>query len=444
MSKLLPRPRLQFRLSLLVLAVLAGVASAPHETPAPVVIRPGEGPAFVPPGVEAAPDAKSAQGQFEIAQRMEAAGNTSSAIQAYRKVARRFPKSTYAANSLYKTALLLEKSGDMEGAYKAYVKLNKDYPRSNDFTASIEGQMRVGASYLEGRRQRLFGVPTLPSMNRAADIYAAIVKNAPYSKYAAQAQFNLGRAKEKQGDTTAAINAYQAVIDKYPLSDWTDDAMYQIGFVYMKIMKSGSYDRNAAKFAKEYFEDFLQAYPKHEKAAQAREYLSGLGQVQGRSSLKTAQYYDKQRAYVSAVMLYNEVVRANAGTKDAEVAGKRLAQLRVKLGEKFFENPMLVPGKPDPRRVAETAGRTTPTGQPIPSLPPGAGAVDAPLPAEPAMPPGIGGVEGTPGAPGEPGPASGGFDDSNPFGGPTTPLIPGRPAGAPASEPPAASPAPTP
>ncbi len=434
-------PRLRFRPSLLALAVLAGVASAPHETPAPVVIRPGEAPSYVPSGVEVAPDAKSAQGQFEIAQRFEAAGNTGAAIQAYRKVARRFPKSTYAANSLYKAALLLEKTGDMEGAYKAYVKLNKDYPRSNDFSNSIEGQMRVGASYLEGRRQRILGVPTLPSMTRAADIYSAIVKNAPYSRFAPEAQFRLGLAKEKSGDSQAAINAYQAVIDKYPLSDWTDDAMFQIGYVYMKVMRGGSYDRNAAKYAKEYFEDFIQTYPKHEKAAQARQYLASLGQVQGRSSLKTAQYYDKQGAYVSAVMLYNEVVRSNVGTKDAEVAGKRLAALRVKLGEKFFENPMLVPGKPDARRVAEIQGRTTPGGQPIPSLPPSGGAVDAPLPAEPALPPGVGGPDG----PGEAGPAAGGFDSSNPFDAPTSPLAPGSTAPLPpAPEPPAANPAPTP
>lgn len=422
----------------------AGLFLIPLRSPAPIVITPGEGAVYVPPGGEAAAQRGSAGAQYDAALADERAGNRDRALSGYRLVVRRYPRSPQASNAQYRIALILEKQGDLEAAYRAYVKLNKDYPRSDDFSASLEGQMRVANAYLEGRRAKILGIPTLPSMSRAADMYSAIIKNAPYSRYAPQAQFNLGRAREKQGDYANAIANYQVVVDKYPTSDVTDDAMFQIGYVYMHIMRTGSYDRNAAKFAREYFEDFLAAYPKHEKAAQAREYLRSLGSAQARSSLATAQYYDKQKVYKAAVMHYNEVVRTLPGTKDAEVAGKRLAELRTKLGEEFFKNPILTPGKPDPKRMAELQARgmgagLVPPGQggaPVSRLPPTAPGLDTPLP----------GLDGGP-AP-EPGPGQGGvpgsgFDPTNPF---DTPTSLGPAPGAPSTPTPApdATPAPTP
>lgn len=424
-----------------------GLATIPLRSPAPIVITPGEGAVYVAPGGENAPDRGSAGAQYDQALADERAGKRDLALAGYRTVVRRYPRSPQASNAQYRIAFILEKMGDLEAAYRAYLKLNKDYPRSDDFSASIEGQLRVANAYLEGRRAKVLGVPTLPSMGRAVDMYQAIIKNAPYSRYAPMAQFNLGRAREKQGDFANAIQAYQVVVDKYPTSDVADDAMFQIGYTYMTVMRTGSYDRNAAKFAREYFEDFLAAYPRHEKAAQAREYLKSLTSVQVRASLKTAEYYDKQKVWKAAVMHYNEVVRTMPGTKDAAVAEKRLAQLRTKLGEEFFKNPILTPGKPDPKRLAEMQARGMGQGmlpgaggQPVSKLPPNAPGIDTPLPGVdlgPAPEPGApGGVPGS------------GFDTTNPFDTPAG-LGPFPGSSAPAkppesTEPPAATPAPTP
>lgn len=421
--------------------LLAGMVVLPQTSPAPVVVRPGEAPQYVSPGIENTPDAATSEGQYEYGVRFEKAGNFSSAIDAYKKVVRRFPRSPMAPNAQYKVGLLLEKSGDIEGAYKAYTKLNKNYPRSEDFNASLEGQMRVAEAYLKGARQKILGIPTLPSMGRAVDIYNSIMRNAPYSKYAPQAQFNLGRAREKQGDSSGAINAYQTVVDKYPTSDVADDALFQIGYVYMSIVRNGSYDRNATRFAREYFEDFLATYPKHEKAAQAREYLGSLGNAQTRTSLKVAQYYDKQKLWRAAIMYYNEVVRLTPDSPDALVATKRLDQLRGKLGNAIFTDPMLTPGKPDPRRVAELQGRSLPPGsgplgQPVSQLPPLAPGLDSPLPGDAGM-----GLDGGPGA--APG-FDPNFDSSNPFGGPATNIGPSREPSGSAPEPPPLEPEPTP
>jgi tetratricopeptide (TPR) repeat protein len=127
-----------------LLFLLCGLIVLPALSPAPVVVRPGESPTYVPPNQPTAPNAASAQAQFDNALAFEQAGQNAQAIDGYRKVVRRFPRSPLASNAQYKVGLLLEKTGDLEGAFKAYVKLNKEYPRSEDFNASRANRIASG------------------------------------------------------------------------------------------------------------------------------------------------------------------------------------------------------------------------------------------------------------------------------------------------------------
>ena len=96
-------------------------------------------------------------------------------------------------------------------------------------------------------------------------IFANVVRTAPYGKYTARAQFNIGMAREKQGANDAAIQAYQAVVDKFPNEPIAVDAQYQIGYIWFTAAQLGTNDAAAAGNAKTAFQDFLFHYPKSEK-----------------------------------------------------------------------------------------------------------------------------------------------------------------------------------
>lgn len=321
---------------LFVLLLAAGCVVLPHRSPAPIVVKDGEGTTYVPPGSEEVPNQKDAQAQFDAALAKESAGNVNSAIAGYHKTVHRFPKSEIASKAQYKAGTLYEKVGNLSAASREYEKLIKNYPRSTDFNNALEGEFRIATAYLEGAKQKVLGVPTLPSMSTAQKIYLFIVSNAPYSRYAPLAQFNVGQALEKENELKESIIAYQAVVDKYPTDPSAADALYQIGFVNMRISREGSYDRNAAVRARECFEDFLAAYPTSEKAAQAKENLVALGTQQTGGSLQIARYYDKQRMYKAAIIYYNDVIRQQPTSPESEQAKKRLDALRAKLGETVF------------------------------------------------------------------------------------------------------------
>ena len=116
------------------------------------------------------------------------------------------------------------------------------------------------------KRKRFSAFRWARTLDDAVEIFAAIVRSAPYGHYTARAQFDIGRAREKQGSPDLAIDAYQAVVEKFPNDPLAVDAQYQIGYIWFSAARAGTYDPEAADKARTAFQDFLFRYPKSEKA----------------------------------------------------------------------------------------------------------------------------------------------------------------------------------
>ena len=117
------------------------------------------------------------------------------------------------AESLAMSPALVNKYLEAAQDYRLLV---EHFPTSPHFDDAIEAQFRIGELYLRGKKTKVLGVSIGSPLDRAVEIFAAIVRTAPYEKYTARAQFNIALAREKQDSVEAALDAYQAVIDKFP------------------------------------------------------------------------------------------------------------------------------------------------------------------------------------------------------------------------------------
>jgi outer membrane protein assembly factor BamD len=181
-------------------------------------------------------------------------------------------------------------------------------------------------------------VPIGSALDDAVEVFAAIVRSAPWGRYTARAQFNIGRAREKQGSPDLAIDAYQAVVEKFPNDPLAVDAQYQIGYIWYTAARRGTYDPDAAEKARIAFQDFLVRYPKSEKAPQARENIARLEHKVTKNSFDIAQFYDKTKHYRAAVLYYNEVLRQQPNSPEGAIAKKRIAELRSKVGDEAIQS----------------------------------------------------------------------------------------------------------
>ncbi|MGH8099668.1 MAG: outer membrane protein assembly factor BamD [Chthoniobacterales bacterium] len=356
---------MDLRVRVIVIFLAAWVAF-PALMKAPVVFKPGAKAKYVPPGEEEL--SGSAKELFDIAQKAENRGNLKRALSAYKSLIRHHPKDALAPGAVYRAAQLQEQMHIYIPAAQYYRLLVEHFPSSPHFDEAIEAQFRIGELYLRGKKQKVLGVALGSPLERAVEIFAAVVRTAPYGKYTARAQFNIGLAREKQDAVEAALDAYQAVIDKFPNEPVAAAAQYQIGYIWFQAARAGSKDINATAKAKTAFQDFLFRYPNNEKAAQARAYLERLEKKQTSRSFQVAQFYDKQKKYRAAVIYYNEVIRQQPGSKESEDAKKRIDQLRAKLGDTALQ-PAYVAAEEAKKKEAEKnkaqgAGGATATATP--------------------------------------------------------------------------------
>ncbi|MEI6072604.1 MAG: outer membrane protein assembly factor BamD [Verrucomicrobiae bacterium] len=274
------------------------------------------------------------QAAFDLAKNFDESGATQPAIAAYRQFIKESPASTLASRAQYRIAELVESSGELSKAFDAYQVLITRYPDTPEFEKAVTKQVLIANEYLAGRHLKFLGMSIVPATERAEQMFSSILKNAPFSKNAPVAQFNLGLTYEKQGKVREASNAYQTVLDKYPTSSIADDAVYQIGYIYMQIGATGrSQDLSALVQAKNTFEDFLLQYPSSEKAAQARDNLKEIGSRESGDLLSIAKFYDRYKNFRAAAIYYNDVIRRQPGTKNADYARERVQVLRSDIGD---------------------------------------------------------------------------------------------------------------
>jgi outer membrane protein assembly factor BamD len=365
---------MQFAIRALVVFAVAAFL-LPESSKASVVFKPGKKPQYIGPGGEEEMSGDAAE-LFQIGQTAEKEGNFKRAIRAYKSLVKRHPRDKVAADALYRAAQLQEQLHQYFAAADSFGQLVEKYPASPHFDEAIEAQFRIGEIYLKGKKLRLLGIPVASALDRAVTIFANVVRTAPYGKYTARAQFDIGLAREKQGANDAAIQAYQAVVDKFPNEPVAVDAQYQIGYIWFTAAQLGTKDAAAAANAKTAFEDFLFHYPKSEKAAQARANLEILEHKQTANSYKVAKFYDKQKYYRAAVVYYNEVIRQQPGSQESNEAKRRIDQLRAKFGDAALQ-PALPVGQAGKRKGDTRVARTTASG----SAKPGPANNEAPLPA---------------------------------------------------------------
>ena len=356
--------------------------ACPAMLSASVIFKPNEKTRYRAPGEEEM--SGSAAQLFEKGQEAERRGNLNGAIKAYRVIVKKYPRDTLAAGACYRMGELQEQLHKPLAAVQAYAVLVDKYPKSERFDEAVEAMFRIGELYLNGQKTKILGIPVKSGASQAALIFTAIIRTAPYGKYTARAQFDLGRAREKENQNEAAIAAYQSVVEKFPNDPIAIDAQYQIGYIWSKASSAGTYDPAAANNARTAFEDFLARYPNSEKAKQAKQNLHQMEHKQTSTAYDIAKFYDKQKQYRAAAIYYNEVIRQQPGSAEGEKAKKRISELRAKVGDAKLQPPGVTAAAADKKRKRQSSSEDNsppPSSNEMAPLPPSDTDASLPPPA---------------------------------------------------------------
>ena len=317
-----------------IIALFGVVVSAclmPTESPAALVWRKGEGWSWERAGVMSATNPAD---QLKVAQDLQVKKDYRTAIDGYRRVISRWPLSSSAEDARLGLAECLSGIGYHYAAFQEYQKLIEKHPNTSHFDTVLQRQFEIGNLFLAGERQKAWGMRLLPSLDRTIEVYEKVVKNGPYSPVAAEAQFRIGLAYEKQKDYLAAVHAYEKLLERYSKHPLAEATQFQIGYAYKEESQRAEYDQNAANQAIAAFSDFLLRYPGSEKIPLAEQYRTALKEEQAKGLYHIGQFYEKNKQYKSAVIYYNDVIEKNSESSWATQAKNKVADLTPLVVEK--------------------------------------------------------------------------------------------------------------
>ncbi|HTS18366.1 MAG TPA: outer membrane protein assembly factor BamD [Verrucomicrobiae bacterium] len=319
------------KIAIVFVGMLAFAFLLPVRCPAPLIWTKGEGWSWV---SEGQPTATTPTDQLKIGQEFQARKQYRNAIPAYRRVIARWPLSLSTQDARMGLAECYSAIGYHFKAFQTYQELLKKNPNTPHFDDVLQREFEIANLFLAGERQKAWGVRWFPSLERAEEVFEAVVKNGPYSPVAVQAQFRIGLVYEKERDYLSAVHAYEKLMERYPKDPMAETAQFQIGWAYKKEAARAEYDQNSANQAIAAFSDFLFRYPQSEKVPQAEKYRSELKVEQARGLFHIGEFYEKNHYYKSALIYYNDVIEQNPESDWATQAKVKVAELTPRTGEK--------------------------------------------------------------------------------------------------------------
>lgn len=170
------------------------------------------------------------------------------------------------ARALYRKALNLRLDGSRVDAFDTYKELIERYPTEKYYTQALDDLFVLGTEY-EAEGDKLFR----DNRGHATEIYNYIIDTAPFYKNAAAVLLRLGNLQADSLDQETSIVSYEKLIKKYKnYQVQRSEAFIKMANVYNNMAESADQDCELTRQSLEYVNTFLETYPEHIRAGEAK------------------------------------------------------------------------------------------------------------------------------------------------------------------------------
>ena len=243
----------------------------------------------------------------------------------FKKLLKKYPKTFEASESQYYLGLIEEEQDSLYEAYQAYQKVIDKYPFSERIQEVIEHEYKIAERFMTGEKRKAAGI-ALPVENPAIEIFTKVVENSSFGPLAPKAQYKLALALKGLMRYYEAEEAFNKVLSNYPDSEWVEAAKFQIASCRSSLSRGPAYDQGATQEAKQKFEEFVKEHPEAVLSREAEKNIKQLKVKEAEASFNIGRFYEKQKAYESAKIYYNDTVN---NYPDSVWAAKALERLQL-------------------------------------------------------------------------------------------------------------------
>ena len=143
----------------------------------------------------------------------------------------------------------------------------------------------------------------------AIALYTQFIERYPGHERADYAQFKLAESYFKSREYPLASVEYQLLINNYGYSEWVDESLFQLGVCSWEEAPKYPRDQQKSLEALNRFNQFLQTYPQHARAADARSYVRQVNERLAHKAYTAAKWYYRQREPQAALVYCEKIIR---------------------------------------------------------------------------------------------------------------------------------------
>jgi len=225
-----------------------------------------------------------------------------------------YPRAKEAPEAEFFIGQCLEDMSKPYEAYQAYQLVIDKYPFSERAAQIVGLEYNLANHLLENKGRSKWAQVVVGSDERVIEILRTVIKDAPYGKYAAIAQYKIGLFMKERGDYQEARDEFEKTMNDYPSSEWAQASKFQIAMADMSRASDAQHEQKVTSVAMNEFNEFVKTHPDSQLTPEAQAQMARLKDKEAENNFVIAKFYQKQKNLKAARIYYKEVVNNYADT----------------------------------------------------------------------------------------------------------------------------------
>ena len=169
-------------------------------------------------------------------------------------------------------------------------------------------------------------------LKEAAKKFEAIDRQHPYSEFARKAMVMGAFTNYRQGKYDEAISSGKRYVSLYPSSEDAAYAQYIVGLSYFRQIRDVTQDQKESRRAINAMNEVVQRWPDSEYVEDAQTKMRFARDQLAGKEMQIGRYYLERREYIASVTRFRGVVEGYSNTRHVEEALARLTEAYFAMG----------------------------------------------------------------------------------------------------------------
>ncbi|MCF7672384.1 outer membrane protein assembly factor BamD [Bacillus subtilis] len=169
-------------------------------------------------------------------------------------------------------------------------------------------------------------------LDEASKKFAAVDRQHPYTEYARKSLVMAAFTNYRKGNYEEAISMAKRYNTLYPTSDESAYAYYIIGLSYFRQIPDVTRDQAASRRAISAMQEVIDRFPKSEYVEDAKTKIRFARDQLAGKDMQVGRYYLERKEYLGAIKRFRNVVEEYSNTRQVEEALARLTEAYYALG----------------------------------------------------------------------------------------------------------------